>query len=138
MTTCLHEACWVLCTVAFMYPRLRQFIQYPALDVGCGIGDFLSFDQKIMGLDINPKLVAYATSKGMSAKHMPVDELPVKSNSINFVNLDNVLEHISNPEALLTEIARVLTAGGGFLSVFRASRVMRLTLIIKFFMMRFY
>ena len=99
----------------YVYPRLRQFIQYPAVDVGCGIGDFLRFDQKILGLDINPKLVAYVTSKGMGAKHMPVDELPLESNSINFVNLDNVLEHISNPEPLLTEIARVLTDGGGFL-----------------------
>ena len=99
----------------YVYPRLRQFIEYPALDVGCGIGDFLSFDPRIMGLDVNPNLVTYVTSNGLNAKQMPIDELPVESRSFQFVNLDNVLEHISDPAPLLREVCRVLFDSGGFL-----------------------
>jgi SAM-dependent methyltransferase len=65
-------------------------------------------------LDINPKLVEYCRALGLDARVMDVDELPLEAASADSALLDNVLEHIAEPQPLLGEIHRVLRLGGVF------------------------
>jgi len=82
------------------------------LDVGCGIGDMLSFRPNTVGVDINPHNVAFCKELGHDVKLMMPDLLPFEETSFESVLLDNVLEHISKPTPLLAEIRRVLKPQG--------------------------
>ena len=51
---------------------------------------------------------------GRKAYGFDGETLPAKNNSISSVILDNVLEHIEQPNDLLTDISRVIKIGGKF------------------------
>ena len=104
--------------IAFLY---RKFWLYPIilyklngkiLDVGCGIGDLLSYKKNIIGVDINPCAVSYCKNKGLDARIMKVNKLPFNSKTFDCIVLDNVLEHIRDPLPLLDEISRVIKKHG--------------------------
>lgn len=97
---------------AFLYPRISRSLEGRILDVGCGIGDFLAFRRDAIGVDVNPRLVDYCRARGLPAYLMPSGELPFECGEFDSVILDNVLEHVSDPTQLLSEIHRVLAIGG--------------------------
>ena len=99
----------------WLYPRLLRELSGEVLDIGCGIGDFLAFRPGTIGVDINPKLVAYCGDRGLDAREMPHDRLPFDDASFDGAVLDNVLEHISAPGPLLAEAHRVLRPSGTLL-----------------------
>jgi SAM-dependent methyltransferase len=99
----------------YLYPRLCRHLHGRALDVGCGIGDMLAFRPDTVGVDINPRLVAWCISRGLDAKPMDSDSLPFGAASFDSAIMDNVLEHIAHPDTLLREIHRVLVSGGRLL-----------------------
>ncbi|MDB9788592.1 class I SAM-dependent methyltransferase [Candidatus Thioglobus sp.] len=99
----------------WLYPRLNYYLVGKVLDVGCGIGDFLSYRKNSIGTDINHKMVEWCCSQGHQAVSMGLDELPFENESFDSVIMDNVLEHIKNPEAILREVNRVLVEKGVFL-----------------------
>jgi len=84
------------------------------LDVGCGIGDMVRFRAQTVGVDVNPKAVAYGQARGLAVQQMQPDLLPFPDGAFDGAVLDNVLEHLEKPEPLLAEIRRVLKAGGYF------------------------
>ncbi len=96
----------------WLYPRLTKRLHGSALDIGCGIGDMLAFRPGTVGTDINPRTVNYCLSRGLTVRLMSVDVLPFPDQQFDSVLLDNVLEHIIEPAALLYEISRVLKTGG--------------------------
>lgn len=96
----------------WLYPRLSGVLLGRALDVGCGIGDMLAFRPDTIGVDVNPHNVAYCNARGLDAVLMSPDQLPLDDNSVDSVLLDNVLEHIADPVALLAEILRVVRQSG--------------------------
>lgn len=96
----------------WLYPRLCKYLNGRTLDVGCGIGDFLRYYKVAIGVDINPVTVAFCRDNGLNAKQMTPDVLPFDEASFESVMLDNVLEHLSEPEALLREIYRVVVQDG--------------------------
>ena len=88
-----------------------------ALDVGCGVGEFLDvlktmgFD--VTGLDGNEKQVESIRARGFKAE--PVDlemDLPNEDSSFDVAICLEVLEHVSRAEHLLREIHRALAPGG--------------------------
>lgn len=95
-----------------LYPKLNQYLRGRTLDVGCGLGDMLRFRENTVGVDINQLNVQYCTSMSLDAHLMEPDVLPFSDGSFDSVLLDNVLEHIAKPGALLKEIRRVLKPGG--------------------------
>lgn len=92
----------------FLYPKISRTLKGLVLDVGCGIGDYLEYRKNTIGVDINPFLVEICKNKKLNSKLMQDDLLPFDTNHFDGVVLDNVLEHIENPEKIILEIRRVL------------------------------
>jgi SAM-dependent methyltransferase len=95
-----------------LYPRICHRLVGRAVDVGCGIGDFLQFRPNTVGVDVNPHTVAYCQSRGLDARLMKPDVLPFEDASFDSALMDNVLEHIADPAALMLELRRVLRPEG--------------------------
>lgn len=95
-----------------LYPRLSRELSRHVLDIGCGVGDFLAYRPGTTGVDINPQLVEFCTSRGLNARVMSPDKLPFDDTSFDSMILDNVLEHIADPQQLLKEIWRVMRPNG--------------------------
>ncbi len=96
----------------WLYPQLTKCLRGNTLDVGCGIGDMLSFRSNTVGVDINPHNVAFCKELGHDARIMMPNVLPFGEASFDSVLLDNVLEHIALPTPLLAEILRVMRPQG--------------------------
>lgn len=98
-----------------LYPRLCKHLTGVTLDIGPGIGDFVRFRPNTIGVDINPDNVEYCRSKGLDVRLMEINRLPFGDGEIDSINMDNVLEHIEDPEPILSEIKRVLRKDGTLL-----------------------
>ncbi|MFT4803788.1 MAG: SAM-dependent methyltransferase [Psychroserpens sp.] len=96
----------------WLYPRLTRCLKGKALDIGCGIGDFLACRPNTLGVDINEKTVSWCQDLGYLVDLMEVDKLPYEEASFDSIMMDNVLEHIVDPKPILNEINRVLLSGG--------------------------
>lgn len=96
----------------WLYPRLTRRLMGRTLDIGCGIGDMLLHRSNTVGVDINPHTVAFCNARGASAVLMQPDELPFDDAEFDSALMDNVLEHIPQPQRLLSEVRRVLRPGG--------------------------
>ena len=99
----------------WLYPRLTRRLGGLTLDIGCGIGDMLSFRPNTVGVDVNIRLVEHCRSLGFDARLMQPDVLPFGDAHFDSVLLDNVLEHIASPQPLLAEINRVVRPAGRLL-----------------------
>ncbi|MGA7538717.1 MAG: methyltransferase domain-containing protein [Steroidobacteraceae bacterium] len=86
----------------------------PVLDIGCGIGDMVGHRPDTVGVDVNPKTVAFCQSRGLRVRLMEPDRLPFGDCEFDGAVLDNVLEHLERPEPLLAEVRRVLRTAGHF------------------------
>jgi len=97
----------------YLYPKLEKKLIKPSLDVGCGIGDMITFSNKVThGIDINENLVKYCKNNGQNVFLIKNFIYPFEDNSFNSIILDNVLEHLENPEKTINEIKRVLKFDG--------------------------
>ena len=95
-----------------LYPRLNCHLQGKVLDVGCGIGDMLSYRENTVGLDVNPLNVSFCKKRKLNAYVMKPNIIPFDDKSFDSVLLDNVLEHLESPSLLFKEIRRVLKPDG--------------------------
>jgi SAM-dependent methyltransferase len=95
-----------------LYPILCRHLQGSAVDIGCGVGDMLSYRPNTVGVDLNPLTVEHCRRRGLDAVLMEADVLPFSDGRFASAVLDNVLEHIARPEKLLDETRRVLAPGG--------------------------
>ena len=103
-------------------PEIQALVSRKAktiLDIGCGAGVFgkeLKNRQKcyVAGIEYAPRAANKAETlldrvyKGDAAKIMPV----IQENSFDTIIMADFLEHITNPEKILSEVKRILIPGG--------------------------
>lgn len=89
------------------------------LDVGCASGLLTGKiagqgKEKGWGIDSNPEFIRYAKKKHphLQFQVTSAEKLPFPHKKFNFVLCSEVLEHVVNPEKVLTECHRVLKKGG--------------------------
>ena len=91
----------------------------PVLDLGCGAGDsveqFRSVNPSVrwVGVDVE-RSPEVASRRRTDAEFVTFDgvHLPFEDGSFDAVYCKQVLEHVSEPQPLLAEVARVLRPGG--------------------------
>lgn len=80
------------------------------LDIGCNSGYFKRFCPQaayVVGVDVNPDLVAIARTRLDEAHVARAEALPFGDRTFDLVNISEVLEHVHDPEAAIREAARV-------------------------------
>jgi SAM-dependent methyltransferase len=89
------------------------------LELGCGTGEFLELaarrGHRAVGIDFSETAVASARSKGLTAYEGGLDDLPRLVGAgarFDAIVLFQVIEHVAEPDALLTALERVLRPGG--------------------------
>lgn len=90
------------------------------VEVGSGTGNGIlgAFPKHIRGLEINSIAVEYCKSKGMNVDLIDTTgEFPVAGETFDVCVLDNVLEHIEEPQITLDECYRVTKKSGGLIIV---------------------
>lgn len=86
------------------------------LGAGAGIVEQMNFKEsvaKVCGVDLDPRVV---TNPFLHEGKIGTGErIPYENSTFDVVFSDNVLEHLDDPKAVFTEVARVLRPGGVFL-----------------------
>lgn len=85
------------------------------LDYGCGDGTFLKFikDKNFSILGFEPNIKAAETAKSkISENHITTSLDSVENNSLDIITLWHVLEHIPNPEEILSKLRLKLKNDG--------------------------
>lgn len=98
------------------------------LDVGCGNGTFMAAFSRagasVKGLEVNPVLVQIAQEtfgkEGVVAEALLYDGavFPFQDGSFDYAFSVSVLEHVTDPKQVLSEVCRVLKPGGRFYLAF--------------------
>jgi SAM-dependent methyltransferase len=90
------------------------------LDIGCGLGFFIngirqSSGWEVYGVEFSPEAVAFARAKlNLQVVEATTGTMSFPDGFFDFVHVNNVLEHVRNPLALVQECRRLLRAGGNF------------------------
>ncbi len=96
-------------------------LSQPSLDLGSGDGFISSilFDKKFtVGVDNNENKDTLISIKKKRYKKVLIEsaeKMSIKSESLNFVFSNSVIEHIPKNRAVLAEVSRVLKPGGYFI-----------------------
>ena len=109
--------------VAWIYePFLGRAVPYVdsgrVLDIGCGTGEFLAWllslapDWSVEGIDISETACELAREEGLRCSVGTLFDQDFADGSFDLVTMWNVLEHLHDPRAVLSEVARILTPGG--------------------------
>ena len=85
------------------------------LDVGCGNGHFISrmrsFGWTVSGIDPDPAAVSFGAKQDLHIRTGMVGDLP-ETERYDVITLSHVVEHVSDPVALLRECAKRLEPTG--------------------------
>lgn len=91
------------------------------LDVGCGDGRFLSVlrehgdpEWQLHGIDIDEGAIARARDKGLDARVSRLEDLGADEEPYHMIVLFQVIEHVSDPRAMVAKIRSLLAPGGVF------------------------
>jgi len=106
------------------------------VDIGCGEGITLEkmhrlfHDRKVLGVDILSENIDICRRHGCRVEQGDVYDLPLLSESVDFVLLMEVIEHLEHPETAAQEIHRVLVPGGRLVIVFPNDRFFKIARIL--------
>lgn len=90
------------------------------LDLGCGTGELtqriVAAGASVVGIDASPEMVARAREKGLSADHGNAEKLPYPDHTFDAVFSNAALHWVRGQDDMISEVARVLRAGGRFVA----------------------
>ena len=96
----------------FLYPIITKHIHGKLIDIGAGLGDMCVYYKNSVASDINKFSIE-------NYKRRNLENILIEENKINYSDctfdtalMDNVLEHISDPNLLLLEVRRILKEDG--------------------------
>lgn len=112
----------------FLARRLGEVGGKRVLDVGCGMGGFVTALKQrgadARGLDFNFDYCRITDLRGLrydlalEAVQAAGEKIPFRDESFDAVTCWDILEHVQNPQRVLAEVGRVLRPGGfAFLTV---------------------
>lgn len=82
------------------------------LDYGMGFGEWLTLAQaygcEVWGSDVDPASLTYAQKHDI--RFLAPDQIP--ENTFDFINSDQVFEHLAEPAAVMAHLAKALRPGG--------------------------
>ncbi|WP_433372196.1 methyltransferase domain-containing protein [Actinoplanes sp. CA-142083] len=92
------------------------------VDIGCGPGTDLGRlaeavgpDGLVIGIDRDPSMLAEARRRSDARVHEgDIHALPLADGSVDRARADRLLQHVSDPQAAIAEVRRVLRPGGLF------------------------
>ncbi len=86
------------------------------LDVGCGDGGFLKLMPESLfnkfGLEINTEACTICKEKGFKVFNSSIEDLDPKDLKFDVITMWHVLEHVSDPEVVLTKVNSLLSQDG--------------------------
>jgi methionine biosynthesis protein MetW len=87
------------------------------LDIGCGDGSFIIRFKKhceTFGVDVSQNAVKMAKEAGMNAYEVDVSSkrLPFQDEYFDIIYMGDVIEHLTNPDFAINEVARVIKTNG--------------------------
>ncbi len=85
------------------------------LDLGCGTGHHLDYNENIAGLDISEKMLSIAKNKNKPLIQATTEGLPIKKSSIDTVLCFYTTLNLVDFDKSITEISAVLKIGGKIL-----------------------
>ena len=94
-----------------LFPKIQRYLKGRTLDIGCGIGDFLRFNNNCVGIDTNQHTVNYCKSTGLNVHAYDGNRFPSTIGAVDSFLLDNVLEHIEDPSRLFSNLGDVARPG---------------------------
>ena len=108
-----------LAAVAEIRPR-------SVLEVGCGWGAFAArirdeLGASVVAVDISPRMVELARTRGIDAQQGDVCALPFQDGSFDCVVANWMLYHASDIDLAVSELARVLRPGGRLVAATNSS-----------------
>src|SRR5512141_722223 len=102
----------------------RDLSQVRLLDIGCGGGvlteEFARLGCRVAGIDLSPRSItvaqAHAAQSGLAIDYRVGDatSLPFEDGSFEAVTCCDMLEHVSDWQRVISEVARLLKPGGLF------------------------
>jgi 2-polyprenyl-3-methyl-5-hydroxy-6-metoxy-1,4-benzoquinol methylase len=105
----------------FTVRYLPSRTQGSLLDVGSGNGEFLMLMNELgwqtTGLEPDPQAACAAESAGLRIMNCSVEDTLLEDGAYDAVTLHHVLEHLGEPQAVLSKLARALKPGGVLVSV---------------------
>jgi SAM-dependent methyltransferase len=97
------------------------------LEVGCGPGEAAErigreLDADVVALDLSPRMVELARSRGVVARVGDVQDLPFADGAFDCVLAAWMLFHVPDLDRALAEVARVLRPGGRLVAATNSGR----------------
>lgn len=110
--------------LSFHYRRVhsafrRLFSELPAdalvADIGCGHGEMtreIARDNRVVGVDLAQAMLLRAETAGLIPLRASATELPLADGAVDCAVAAEMLQHVDDPTALLSELARITRIGG--------------------------
>jgi 2-polyprenyl-3-methyl-5-hydroxy-6-metoxy-1,4-benzoquinol methylase len=95
---------------------LTQKPQGRLLDVGCSNGHFLFWAKQagleVVGVELNPATAEIAQKNGLSVSVGTIESATFEPSSFDFILMGDLIEHVTNPRAVIQAASKLLRPGG--------------------------